>query len=95
MNNIILARNSLCDSPRPGLAARRLTSTVLYHTSAKPYYALDIARPGLVVSCVHNNIRQAVIGNCVIDTDRLCTAGCLMTGGVYSVMLHHVTTSYS
>jgi len=95
MNNIILATNSLCDSPRPGLAALRLTSTVLYHTSAKPRCAMDSARLVLVVSCVQNNTWQAVIGKSVTDTDRLCTAGCLMTGGVHSVMLHHVTTSYS
>jgi len=77
------------------MVALRLTTTVLHHICATPHCTLGTVRPVVVASCVHNITQQTVTGSCVTDTHRLCTRGCLVTGAMPSVMLRHVTTSYS
>jgi hypothetical protein len=93
MNNVILGSNNPCDHP-PGVGGSYTDNhCALSHMSNTALHS-GTARPVLVASYMHSNTQQTVTGNCVTDTHRLCTRGCLMTGAVHSVVLCHVITSY-
>jgi len=93
INNVILASNS----PRgtPGVGGSQTDNHCAVSHMCNIALHSGIERPVLVPSYMHSNTQQTVTGNCVTDTHRLCTRGCLMTGAVHSVVLRHVTTSYS
>jgi len=94
MNNVILVINRPYEPPPGVVGSQSDNHCAVPHMCNTPLHS-GTERPVLVASYMHGNTQQTVTGNCVTDTHRLCTRVCLMTGAVHSVVLRHVTTSYS
>jgi len=96
MNNVILGSSNPCELPPPsGVGGSQTGNDCAVLHMCKTALHSATACPVLVASYMHSNTQQTATGNCVTDTHRLCTRVCLMTGAVHSVVLRHVTTSYS
>jgi hypothetical protein len=98
MNKVILVSNNPCDplplNPQPGFVGCQADNLCSISHMYNPALHRGIALPVLVAIYMHSNTQQTVTGNCVTDTEWLCTRGCLMTGAVHSAVLRHVITSY-